>query len=162
MKSEGPPPQNSRESSLRKEVSQLKRVLAEKTLEARFFQRCLAKSRGSTPAERRLWREGIYDQIREVMSLQGNLSIERMCQLAQVSRAGFYRSLQEHQPVEEEMEVRVDHSADRAGASAPLWLSTSDGGTAAARHAGQSQTSGAADARRQPAGGAAAGFRGHH
>jgi len=40
------------------------------------------------------------------MSLQGNLSIERMCQLAQVSRAGFYRSLQEQAPVEEEMEVR--------------------------------------------------------
>ena len=40
------------------------------------------------------------------MSLQGSLSIERMCQLAQVSRAGFYRSLQEHLPVEEEMEVR--------------------------------------------------------
>jgi transposase InsO family protein len=40
------------------------------------------------------------------MSLQGNLSIERMCQLAQVSRAGFYRSLQEQQPVQEEMEVR--------------------------------------------------------
>jgi putative transposase len=40
------------------------------------------------------------------MSLQGNLSIERMCQLAQVSRAGFYRSLQAKQPVAEEMEVR--------------------------------------------------------
>jgi len=40
------------------------------------------------------------------MSLQGNLSIERMCQLAQVSRAGFYRSLQERLPLEEEMEVK--------------------------------------------------------
>ncbi len=40
------------------------------------------------------------------MSLQGSLSIERMCQLARVSRAGFYRSLQERQPVAEEMEVR--------------------------------------------------------
>ena len=40
------------------------------------------------------------------MSLQGSLSIERMCQLAQVSRAGFYRSLQARLPVEEEMEVR--------------------------------------------------------
>jgi putative transposase len=29
-----------------------------------------------------------------------------MCQLAQVSRAGFYRSLQAHQPVDEEMDVR--------------------------------------------------------
>ena len=40
------------------------------------------------------------------MSQQGSLSIERMCQLAQVSRAGFYRSLQEPQPLDEEMEVR--------------------------------------------------------
>jgi putative transposase len=41
------------------------------------------------------------------MSLQGNLSIERMCQLAQVSRAGFYRWLQGPAPVKEEMEVRA-------------------------------------------------------
>ncbi|HST13101.1 MAG TPA: IS3 family transposase [Terriglobales bacterium] len=34
------------------------------------------------------------------------MSIECMCQLAQVSRAGFYRWLQEPQPVEDEMEVR--------------------------------------------------------
>jgi len=42
----------------------------------------------------------------EVMSLQGSLSIKRMCQLAQVSRAGFYRSLQERLPMKGEMEVR--------------------------------------------------------
>jgi transposase InsO family protein len=40
------------------------------------------------------------------MSRQGSLSIERMCQLVPVSRAGFYRSLQEQRPVEEDMEVR--------------------------------------------------------
>jgi len=40
------------------------------------------------------------------MSLQGSLSIERMCELARVSRASFYRSFQEQHPVEEEMEVR--------------------------------------------------------
>jgi putative transposase len=40
------------------------------------------------------------------MRLQGSLSIERMCQLAGVSRAGFYRSWQERAPVEEDMEVR--------------------------------------------------------
>jgi hypothetical protein len=40
------------------------------------------------------------------MSQQGNLSIERMCQLASVSRAGFYRSLQEGHPAEEERAVR--------------------------------------------------------
>jgi len=41
-----------------------------------------------------------------MMPLQGGLSIERMCQLAQVSRAGFYRHLQDRAPEEEEMEVR--------------------------------------------------------
>jgi putative transposase len=40
------------------------------------------------------------------MSMQGNLGIERMCQLAGVSRASFYRSLQEREPVEEDMQVR--------------------------------------------------------
>ena len=38
--------------------------------------------------------------------MQGNLSIERMCELAKVSRAGFYRSLQEQRPQEEDTEVR--------------------------------------------------------
>jgi putative transposase len=41
------------------------------------------------------------------MSRQG-LGIERLCQLAQVSRAGFYRSLQATQPVEEAMLVRAE------------------------------------------------------
>ena len=40
------------------------------------------------------------------MSLQGSLSIERMCQMVPVSRQGLYRSLKEQQPAEEEMEVR--------------------------------------------------------
>ncbi len=40
------------------------------------------------------------------MPMQGGLSIEHMCQLARVSRAGFYRALQEQAPREEQMEVR--------------------------------------------------------
>jgi len=40
------------------------------------------------------------------MPMQGSLSIERMCELAKVSRAGFYRSLKEGAPLEESMEVR--------------------------------------------------------
>jgi putative transposase len=40
------------------------------------------------------------------MPVQGSLSVERMCQLTQVSRAGYYRSFQEHCPVEEEMQVK--------------------------------------------------------
>ena len=72
----------------------------------RFFQRCLAKSRGSTPETRRSWRDEIYEQIRQVMFLQGTLSIKRMCQVVLVSRRSFYRSLKEQQPAEEELEVR--------------------------------------------------------
>jgi len=40
------------------------------------------------------------------MLMQGGLSIERMCGLAWVSRAGFYRSLQEKVSREESIEVR--------------------------------------------------------
>ena len=41
-----------------------------------------------------------------MMPLQGGLSIERMCELAPVSGAGFYRWFQEPESVEEAMEVR--------------------------------------------------------
>jgi putative transposase len=40
------------------------------------------------------------------MPMQGGLSVERMCELSRVSRAGFYRSLQESAPDEEDVEVR--------------------------------------------------------
>jgi putative transposase len=40
------------------------------------------------------------------MSLQGDLSVARMCQLAQVSRAGFYRFLKEQEPQQEELDLR--------------------------------------------------------
>jgi len=40
------------------------------------------------------------------MSLPGTLTVERMCELGPVSRAGFYRFLHGQRPIEEEMEVR--------------------------------------------------------
>jgi transposase InsO family protein len=40
------------------------------------------------------------------MSLQGSMTVERMCELARVSRASFYRSLKEQRPAEEATEVR--------------------------------------------------------
>lgn len=41
------------------------------------------------------------------MPVQGGLSVERMCHVAVVSRAGYYRSLQQESPDEEEMTVRA-------------------------------------------------------
>jgi len=84
----------------------LKRLLADKTLEVDFL-RGRAHRRDATSADRHVWRAGIYAHIRDVMSRQGRLSIERMCYLAQVSRAGFYRSLRASQPVAEDMDVRT-------------------------------------------------------
>jgi hypothetical protein len=63
------------------------------------FQGCLAKSQGSTPGERRLWLDGIYDQIRQVMPLQGNLSIKPNVRAGEASRASFYRPYRDTSPV---------------------------------------------------------------
>ena len=41
-----------------------------------------------------------------MMSMQGKLSVERMCALSAVSRAGFYRSFHVREPDVEEMELR--------------------------------------------------------
>jgi putative transposase len=43
-----------------------------------------------------------------MMSLQGSLSIERMCRLAGVSRAGFYRRLEQSHGVQVDMELRSE------------------------------------------------------
>ena len=40
------------------------------------------------------------------MTVQGNLGVERMCQLVDVSRANFYRLLKEQAPAEEDVEAR--------------------------------------------------------
>ena len=40
------------------------------------------------------------------MRLQGETSVERLCQVAGVSRAGYYRELVEKEPEQEEMMVR--------------------------------------------------------
>ena len=40
--------------------------------------------------------------------MQGSLSIERMCQIGQVSRASFYRSLEQEDPIDSDMEARSE------------------------------------------------------
>ena len=43
-----------------------------------------------------------------MMSVQGSLSIERMCRLGGVSRAGFYRELEQSHGVEQDVELRAE------------------------------------------------------
>ena len=62
------------------------------TTGAGFFSRSLAACQGTTPHEGRTWRDAIYAVIRAQMGRQGEgIGIERMCALAGVSRAGYYR-----------------------------------------------------------------------
>jgi transposase-like protein len=74
---------NSRETSLRRELNRIKRLLAEKTIEVDFFKGALhrveaRRQQGSAAGEKASSR-------RSEMPLQGSLSIERMCQLARVT-----------------------------------------------------------------------------
>jgi hypothetical protein len=48
-----------------------------------FFRGCLAKDQGVTPAEKQLWRDSLYTEIRGWMESQGGLGIVRMCQLTE-------------------------------------------------------------------------------
>src|ERR1035441_9894457 len=73
----------------------------------RFFSKCLAQGQGRTPAEYRNWRLSIYDVIRSRAPEQGTLGVERMCHLAVVSRASYYRHWEEVAPDEAEMAARV-------------------------------------------------------
>ena len=112
-------------SAHRKEIHRLKQLLAEKTLEVDFFKGALQKIEARRQRNSGSGENGIYDQIREVMSLQGSLSIERMCQMVPVSRRPVFTvRCRSEQPVEEEMEVRICDSADRRGAPPPLRVST--------------------------------------
>jgi hypothetical protein len=73
-----------RESTLRREISKLKRLLADKTVGVDFFRGALQK------VEARRQQSGLSGEkafaAKAEMPLQGSLSIERVCQLAQVSR----------------------------------------------------------------------------
>ena len=82
------------------------------------------------------------------MSLQGSLSIERMCQMVPVSRRGFYRSLKEQQPAEEEMEVRSTIQQIALEHRRRYGYPADHGGATPPGHASEPQEGGADHARR--------------
>ena len=58
------------------------------------------------PEQKREFRVGIYRTIQQIVAAQGQPSIEEMCALAGVSRAGFYRDWENKEPKECEIEIR--------------------------------------------------------
>ncbi len=132
----------------RREIGQLKRLLADKTVEVDFFRGALQK------VEARRRRNDVAGEKASTRKfetpLQGSLSIERMCQLAQVSRAGFYRFSSEPGSVGRGHDDAIYYSGDCPGTSSTLWLSAGHCGTATARDDGEPQTRVANDAGGQP------------
>jgi len=62
---------NSRESTFRREIDKLKRLLANKIMEVDFFRTALQKVEArSTPEQRNLWQAGVYDTIRDAVARQ--------------------------------------------------------------------------------------------
>ena len=95
-----------REKALVTEVEQLKKALAEKVLEVDFLQGALHKIEARRQGQTSTGAKASTTRSGKVMPVQGSLSVERMCQVAVVSRAGYYRSFAEQCPDEEEMMVR--------------------------------------------------------
>ena len=86
-----PTPASMPENREKKRLTELERLVARQALEIDFFQRCLAARRGKTAEARTDFRHAVYEQIRPIDGQQGELTIERLCTLASVSRASFYR-----------------------------------------------------------------------
>src|ERR1039458_4121499 len=70
-----------------------------------FFAKSLQACKGVAPEEHRNWRDGIYGEIRSMMQLEGFQS-SHACEIARVSRAGFYRHYEEHEPRQADVALR--------------------------------------------------------
>jgi len=115
-------------SAHRKEIHRLKQLLAEKTWRWIFF-RGACKNRG------RRQRSSGSGEMASRPDPRGDVIARQLSNRAHVSdvpvsRRGFYRSLKEQQPAEEEMEVPICDPTNCLGASSPLRLSTNYGGAA--------------------------------
>ena len=112
---------NSREITLHREISKLKRLLADKTVEVDFFRGALQK------VEARRQQSEISGEKASTrkfeMPLQGSVSIERMCQLAQVEPSGVLPLSPEAGSSGRGDDREICHSGDRPGTSATLRLS---------------------------------------
>lgn len=89
---------------LQKRIAELERRLGAKTTGSRFFQAHLRACQGSDAESGKRRRGSVYGGIEASLSLEGKgLTFGRQCELAGVSRSGFYRYLQQEQPKEEDL-----------------------------------------------------------
>ena len=79
----------------------------------RDFRPCLAAHRGKSSEAGTEFRQAVYEQIRHVDGQQGGLTIERMCGLAVVSRAGYYRFCKPAPEADDEEESKLRDAIQR-------------------------------------------------
>src|SRR6266446_4502600 len=113
-----------------------------------FFQKCLAESRGSTPAERHVWREGVYDEIRDATARQSEYRANVPIGPGQPS--GVLPLSSEPGSRGRGHATAIYHSGDCRETSATLRLSVGHSEITTTRDNGEPQTCVANDAGGQP------------
>src|ERR1017187_5183077 len=71
----------------------------------RFFAKSLQACKGIASEEHSGWRDSIYGEIRSMMQLEG-FQAGHACHIPRVSRAGFYRHYEEHEPRQADVALR--------------------------------------------------------
>src|ERR1700751_2631040 len=79
----------------------------------RLFKKSLAAFQGASPAYRRQWQRRINEEIGEAAKAEA--AVNRLCQAAGISRAGYYRFRRRHESKPADMTVRnqIQHIALR-------------------------------------------------
>lgn len=92
-------------AQLQTRISELERLTGKQAAELDFFAAALRSVQETAGRAAHVPARHLPSDLNQVAA-QGQASIERMCELGQVSRAGFYRDWQERQPVEAEVALR--------------------------------------------------------
>ena len=144
-------------------MPQLKKALAEEDPGSGFFEGCLRKGRGSAPGQYRLWRNGIWEAIREMMPTQSSLGSRADVPAGRRSAApDSIVSSNPAIPAKKRWKCATPSSRSSLEHRRRYGYRRVDGRTPPPRHGRQPQARAAADARRQPAGRRAESLRRHH
>ena len=84
-------------------IAELERKVGQQAMEIDFLK-SLAAFQGASPTTRRQWRCRIYQQIGE--AAEAEAGVNRLCQIAGLSRAGYYRFRRRHESKPAAMNLR--------------------------------------------------------
>ena len=91
-------PGNGKERWSEGRIAELERKIGQQSLEIDFLKGCLQRIEGATDAASTDWKSAVYRKVEEEVKADRGLTIERMVELGQVSRSGFYRFDEDAKP----------------------------------------------------------------